>query len=212
CGTGARLRAAWSAVSCSHYRGRAGGPETAARLVTIVERTRHRALVATSVQHVQAPPRPRLRRRIGALGAVSLVAAVLILLPLGAVVSSIFRSGAGAWSHLAETVLGLYVWNTVLLMLGVTAGVASIGVVSAWLVTAYRFPGRRLLEWALIVPLAMPAYVMAYAYTDWLQYTGPVQSALRALTGWEAQDYWFPEIRSLGGGIAVLSFALYPYV
>ena len=58
----------------------------------------------------------------------------------------------------------------------------------------------------------MPAYVMAYAYTDWLQFTGPVQTALRALTGWQAREYWFPEIRSLGGAAAMLSFALYPYV
>lgn len=154
----------------------------------------------------------RLRARRGVLGWISLAAAVLILLPVVAVVSSVFRSGTGAWSHLAATVLGTYVANTLLLLLGVTAGVVSIGVLSAWLVTAYRFPGRRLLEWALIVPLAMPAYVMAYAYTDWLQYTGAVQTGLRALTGWQAQDYWFPEIRSIGGAIMVLSFALYPYV
>ena len=193
--------------------GAAAGAETARRLATIAASAETPRLVAIHAQHAQVLTRPqRLRRRPGALGWVSLVAAALILLPLLAVVSSLFRSGTGAWSHLAETVLGTYVWNTLLLMLGVTVGVVSIGVVSAWLVTAYRFPGRRVLEWALIVPLAMPAYVMAYAYTDWLQYTGPVQDALRALTGWEGQDYWFPEIRSLGGGIVVLSFALYPYV
>jgi iron(III) transport system permease protein len=87
-----------------------------------------------------------------------------------------------------------------------------MGVLSAWLVTAYRFPGRDLLEWTLMLPLAMPAYVMAYAYTDWLQFTGSVQTALRELTGWSAPDYWFPEIRSLPGAAAMLSFALYPYV
>src|SRR5687767_3850735 len=87
-----------------------------------------------------------------------------------------------------------------------------MGVVAAWLVTAYRFPGREWLEWALLVPVAMPAYVMAYAYTDWLQFSGPLQSGLRALTGWQARDYWFPEIRSLWGAAAMLSFALYPYV
>src|SRR5262245_39453839 len=91
-------------------------------------------------------------------------------------------------------------------------GVVSMGVLSAWLVTAYRFPGRDSLEWALMLPLAMPAYVMAYAYTDWLQFTGPVQTALRGLTGWQAREYWFPEIRSLAGAAAMLSFALYPYV
>ncbi len=150
--------------------------------------------------------------RLGALGWVSAIMAVLMLFPLLAVVASVFRSGGDSWAHLAATVLGTYVWNTILLLLGVTAGVVSIGVLSAWLVTAYRFPGRRVLEWALVLPLAMPAYVMAYAYTDWLQFTGPVQSGLRALFGWEAHDYWFPEIRSIGGAMAVLSFALYPYV
>ena len=99
-----------------------------------------------------------------------------------------------------------------LLLLAVACGVVSMGVVSAWLVTAYRFPGRGLLEWALLLPLAVPAYVMAYAYTDWLQFTGPVQSALRAVTGWQAREYWFPEVRSLGGAATMLSFALYPYV
>src|SRR5688572_9145298 len=87
-----------------------------------------------------------------------------------------------------------------------------MGVVSAWLVTAYRFPGHAVLEWALLLPLAMPAYVMAYAYTDWLQFAGPVQSALRSLTGWQAREYWFPDVRSIWAAAAVLAFALYPYV
>src|SRR5260221_5330221 len=70
---------------------------------------------------------------------------------------------------------------------------------------AYRCPGQRALEWALVLPLAMPAYVMAYAYTDWLQFTGPVQTALRAMTGWQAREYWFPEIRSIPGAAALPS-------
>ena len=151
-------------------------------------------------------------RRIGALGWVSVAVASLMLLPIAAVVSSVFRAGDGAWAHLVATVLGAYIGNTLLLLLGVAAGVMSIGMLSAWLVTAYRFPGRGVLEWALMLPLAMPAYVMAYAYTDWLQFTGPVQTWLRAATGWRAQDYWFPEIRSIWGAAAMLSFALYPYV
>ena len=88
----------------------------------------------------------------------------------------------------AATALPRYVGNTALLLVAVACGVVSIGVVAAWLVTAYRFPGHALLQWALLLPLAMPAYVMAYAYTDWLQFTGPVQSALRAATGWQARD------------------------
>lgn len=151
-------------------------------------------------------------QRVGFLGAISLGAAALIVLPLLTVVASVLGPASGTWAHLARTLLGTYVLNTALLVACVGAGVLSIGVLSAWLVTAYRFPAQRLLEWALVLPLAMPAYVMAYAYTDWLQFTGPVQSALRAATGWQAREYWFPEIRSLAGAAAMLSFALYPYV
>src|SRR5258706_1789805 len=151
-------------------------------------------------------------QRVGFLGAISLGAAALILLPILAVVASVFGAAGETWLHLARTMLGHYVTNTALLVAGVAAGVVSIGVLSAWLVTAYRFPGQRVLEWALVLPLAMPAYVMAYAYTDCLQFTGPVQTALRAATGWQAREYWFPEIRSLGGAALLLSFALFPYV
>jgi iron(III) transport system permease protein len=151
-------------------------------------------------------------QRLGFLGGISLGAAALILLPILAVLASLLGTAGETWAHLARTTLGSYVLNTALLVLGVGIGVSSIGVLSAWLVTAYRFPGKRLLEWALMLPLAMPAYVMAYAYTDWLQFTGAVQTALRALTGWQAREYWFPEIRSLGGAALVLSLALYPYV
>jgi iron(III) transport system permease protein len=151
-------------------------------------------------------------QRLGFLGWISLAAAGLILLPILAVVATVAGPAGETWSHLANTTLWAYVRNTALLVAGVALGAGSIGVLSAWLVTAYRFPGRRLLEWALVLPLAMPAYVMAYAYTDWLQFTGPVQTGLRAWTGWQAREYWFPEVRSLGGAAAMLSFALFPYV
>lgn len=151
-------------------------------------------------------------RPLGVLGWSSILLAAAMLVPIAAVVSNVFASGGAAWGHLVETVLPGYIANTAALVAGVAYGVISIGVLSAWLVTAYRFPGHRILEWALILPLAMPAYVMAYAYTDWLQFSGPVQGLLRELTGWRAREYWFPEIRSLGGAMAVLSFALYPYV
>jgi len=151
-------------------------------------------------------------QRVGFLGAISFGAAALILLPILAVLASVLGPAAETWSHLARTVLGTYVINTALLTLGVAAGVISMGVLAAWLVTAYSFPGRRVLEWALVLPLAMPAYVMAYAYTDWLQFAGPVQTALRAATGWQAREYWFPDIRSLPGAVALLALALYPYV
>ena len=140
-----------------------------------------------------------------------MIGAVLAL-PVLYVVSSLFAGAGDAWTHLADTLLARYVGNTLLLLVAVACGVISIGVVSAWLITSYRFPGRDFLEWGLMLPLAMPAYVMAYAYTDWLQFTGPVQSALRSLTGWQAREYWFPEVRSLWGAAAMLTFALFPYV
>ncbi len=97
-------------------------------------------------------------------------------------------------------------------MLGVGAGVAIIGVTTAWLVTSCRFPGSRSLEWMLLLPLATPAYVLAYVYTDWLEFSGGVQTALRAYFGWQVQDYWFPNVRSIGGAIVLLTLVLYPYV
>jgi iron(III) transport system permease protein len=153
-----------------------------------------------------------MTRRPGTLGWISLVAAAFMLLPTLVVLTSLLEPASDIWSHMAETLLARYVWHTLLLLVGVAAGVISMGVLSAWLVCNYRFPGRDILEWALVLPLAMPAYVMAYAYTDWLQFSGPVQTWLRELTGWQAREYWFPEIRSLGGAIAMLSLALYPYV
>lgn len=136
----------------------------------------------------------------------------LVLAPVVAVVWNVFLPADTSWSHLLSTVLPDYVWNTLLLVFLVAAGVMFFGVVSAWLVTAYSFPGQRYFEWALVLPLAMPAYVMAYAYTDWLQAAGPVQGAFREITGWQVREYWFPEIRSLPGAAVMLSFALYPYV
>jgi iron(III) transport system permease protein len=150
--------------------------------------------------------------RRGGLGSLSLGLALLLALPILAVVASVLQPAGDTWRHLAATVLPGYVANTALLLGLVACGVMSVGVTAVWLIANYRFPGSRLLEWALMLPLAMPAYVMAYAYTDWLQFAGPVQGGLRALTGWQAREYWFPEIRSLGGAAVVLSLALYPYV
>jgi iron(III) transport system permease protein len=150
--------------------------------------------------------------RIGSLGIVSLITSALVVAPIGAVVWNIFLPSEATWEHLISTVLPDYIANTFLLLVLVAAGVLSCGALSAWLVTAYDFPGRRTLEWALVLPMAIPAYVMAYAYTDWLQISGPVQSLLREFTGWRVREYWFPEIRSLPGAATMLSFALYPYV
>jgi iron(III) transport system permease protein len=102
--------------------------------------------------------------------------------------------------------------TTAILVVAVGVGTAIIGTSTAWLVTATRFPGHRILEVALALPLAFPAYVLAYAYTDFLDHPGIVQTTLRDLTGWGPRDYWFPEIRSTGGAAAMLTFVLYPYV
>ena len=139
--------------------------------------------------------------------------ALIIALPILFVFSSVFTKSGAIWSHLAETVLQDYILNSCWLMLLVGVGVCAIGVGTAWLVTMCRFWGSRWLEWALLLPLAAPAYLLAYAYTSMLDYFGPVQSTLRNLFGWTSiQDYWFPEIRSLWGAAVMLLLVLYPYV
>jgi iron(III) transport system permease protein len=143
--------------------------------------------------------------------AAMLVAAV-VALPVLTVAWHIFLPDQGAWRHIAGVLLPEYVGNTLLLVAGTAFGVLALGLSTAWLVAVCRFPGRRLFEWALVLPLAFPAYVIAYTYTDLLQVSGPVQTFIRDLTGWSARDYWFPPIRSLGGAIAMLSLVLYPYV
>jgi len=138
--------------------------------------------------------------------------ALLLALPVMVVFGAIFRSGGEVWAHLYATVLPDYVANSLWLMLGVSLGTLSMGVTCAWLTAMCRFPGRRIFEWALLLPMAMPAYIIAYTYTGMLDFAGPVQSTLRAAFGWSYGDYWFPEIRSLPGAIAMLSLVLYPYV
>lgn len=143
----------------------------------------------------------------------TLAIAGLIATPVLAIFSSIFVFSGAVWNHLAATVLPRYIWNSLGLMLGVGLGVLILGVGTAWLVTLCRFPGSRLFEWLLLLPLATPAYVLAYTYTELLAYYGPVQTTLRQWFGWvSVQDYWFPEIQSLGGAIVLLSLVLYPYV
>jgi iron(III) transport system permease protein len=139
--------------------------------------------------------------------------AALAAVPILAVGGNVFATGTGeTWLHLAQTVLPEYVANTLKLVAGVAIGVIFGGVATAWLTVMHDFPGRRIFEWALILPLAMPAYVMAYAYTDLLQFVGPVQSWLRGTFGWHKDDYWFPDVRSVGGAIVMFAFVLYPYV
>lgn len=143
----------------------------------------------------------------------ALALAALALLPVLAVVVRGIAPGAGeTWAHLADTVLARYVGNTIALVVMVGAGVAFGGTLTGWALAQYRFPGSRVFEWALLLPLAMPTYVMAYAYTDFLQYAGPVQTTLRALFGWSGGDYAFPDVRSVPGAAAMFVFTLYPYV
>ena len=138
---------------------------------------------------------------------------MFVAIPVGSVLLTALGPSDGIWSHLVSTVLWVYVGNTLWLMLGVGVGTIAIGTSTAWLVTMYRFPGRRVLSWALLLPLAVPSYILAFVITDQLEYAGNVQAALRGVFGWTSpREYWFPEIRSLGGATVVLSLVLYPYV
>ncbi|WP_224816599.1 iron ABC transporter permease [Hasllibacter sp. MH4015] len=146
------------------------------------------------------------------LGTLAWIAAGVCLLPMLAVAIAALTGGVETFSRLAGTVLPRYTATTIALVVLVGFGTSVIGTGAAWLVTATRFPGRRVLEIALALPLAFPAYVLAYAYTDFLDHPGWVQTTLRDLTGWGPRDYWFPEIRSLGGAALMLILVLYPYV
>ena len=156
----------------------------------------------------------RLHPRLPDLWTVgSLCLGATLLLPVAAVAWLAFFPTENIWPHLLSTVLPTYVVNTLALMAMVGIGAAAVGTGAAWLVTMTEFPGRRWLEWALLAPLAMPAYIGAYALVDLLEYAGPVQTGLRSLFGWhDSRDYWFPEIRSIEAVAFVLTLALYPYV
>lgn len=158
---------------------------------------------------------PRLATRIrpdGWLLAAGLIA-LLVAGPILSVILLALDPVENIWPHLISTTLPRYLSNSVLLALSTGALAAAVGTGAAWLVTLYRFPGQRWLEWALLLPLAIPAYIGAYALVDFLEYAGPVQTGLRAAFGWQdARSYWFPDIRSRGAAVAVLTAALYPYV
>ena len=150
---------------------------------------------------------------IGIWSLAALLIAAGVLLPIIAILILAFFPSDNIWSHLMATTLPRYLKTTLALMLCVGFGAACIGAGTAWLVTRYRFWGVRSFEWLLLMPLAIPAYVGAYALVDLFEYAGPVQNALRGVMGWKnAQDYWFFEIRSFGAASFVLTMALYPYV
>lgn len=143
----------------------------------------------------------------------ALVIAVIVLAPILSVLWIAAFPEENIWPHLMRTTLPRYVSTTLILMASVGAVTAVVGAGTAWLVTRYRFPLSGVMEWLLLLPLSIPAYVGAYALVDFLEYAGPVQTALRDIFGWQsARDYWFPEIRSLGAAILVLSASLFPYV
>jgi len=169
----------------------------------------------------RVPPNPavphaangRARRlRVTALDAVALLLSLTLAVPIASVCFSLFSGESTVFVHLAQTVLPEYAANTLMLSALVIVGVLMVGVPAAWLTAMCEFPGRRVLEAALILPLAAPAYVLAYAYAGFLSAYGPVQETLRAATGWETGDYWFPDVRSLPGAALMLTLTLYPYV
>ena len=144
-----------------------------------------------------------------AVGAILLV----MVLPLLSVLLLALNADDNIWPHLVRNVLPYVLVDTLLLMAGVSLATLVVGTATAWIVTMYRFPGRNMIDWLLVIPLAMPTYIIAFCYVELLDYAGPLQTWLRELFGWRtAGDYWFPSIRSLGGAILVMSAVLYPYV
>ena len=143
----------------------------------------------------------------------SVLLSLFVLLPVTGLLWAAVGTDENIWQHLLDSVLPNYIVNSLILMTGVCLGVTLVGTCTAWLIANCRFPGHKVFGWMLILPLAMPAYVMAYVYTDFLEYSGPLQTALRLIFSWEnSNEYWFPEIRSHGGAIVLLSLVLYPYV
>ncbi|MFZ7094054.1 ABC transporter permease [Primorskyibacter sp. 2E233] len=151
--------------------------------------------------------------RVSPWSAGAVAIAVIVVAPILSVLWIALFPSQNIWPHLLATTLPRYLVNTAILMSGVGLLSAMVGTGAAWLVSRYDFPGRRWLEWLLLLPLAIPAYVGAYALVDFLEYAGPVQTFLRGVFGWSsAQDYWFPQIRSMGAAILVLSASLFPYI
>jgi iron(III) transport system permease protein len=137
----------------------------------------------------------------------------VMALPVATIVVLAFAPGASIWPHLMRTVLPAALADTLLLLAGVGVLALAFGTGTAWLVTMYRFPGRGVIDRLLVLPLSVPTYIVAYCYVELLDYSGPVQRFLRGLFGWHSvRDYWFPDIRSMGGAVLVLAAVLYPYV
>lgn len=160
----------------------------------------------------QVNPAAQSRSRISLLKLSAITIALLLAVPVLIILVNIFLGGSGVWQHLLDTLLFDYISNSLLLMLGVTLGTLAMGVPAAWLTSVCDFPGRSMFAWALLLPLAMPAYIIAYTYTGLFDFAGPVQTFIRDVTGLGYGEYWFFEMRSLGGAFVMLSLVLYPYV
>lgn len=137
---------------------------------------------------------------------------LLLGLPIFTIAGFLLHPSNDVWQHLLDTVLARYLLNSALLVLGVAAGTLVIGVGCAWLTSLCVFPGKRLFSWALLMPLAFPGYIIAYTYTGMFDFAGPVQTWIRELGGWGVNEYFFPEVRSLGGAVTMFTLVLYPYV
>jgi iron(III) transport system permease protein len=137
----------------------------------------------------------------------------MLILPMVSIAITAMGDGEGLLWHLLETIFFRYLGNTIILMLGVGLLALVFGVSTAWIVSRYEFPGRRWIGWMLLLPAAIPSYIIAYVYTDFLDYSGPVQTVIRSTFGYtNMTEYWFPDIRSLSGAIFVMGVVLYPYV
>ncbi|MGE3832341.1 MAG: ABC transporter permease, partial [Parvibaculaceae bacterium] len=147
------------------------------------------------------------------LRVVAFIAAAAVMLPIAALIVLALSGADADWAHIINNVLPGALQTTIGLMVGVAVLTAAMGITTAWLTVHHDFPGRRVFAWALVLPLAVPPYLAAYSYAEFLHYTGPVQGLIRAIFGFTSRrDYWFPDVRSLGGTIFVMSCVLYPYV
>jgi len=143
----------------------------------------------------------------------ALLIAASVVVPLVSLALAASEANFSHWAHLASTVIPTAFANTVMLLLGVGVLVTCLGTGAAWLVTAYDFPSRRVLVWALLLPLAVPTYIIAFAYLDLWHPIGPIQTVIRALLGYDSpRQFRLPDLRSIYGAIFVLGFVLYPYV
>ncbi len=163
--------------------------------------------------HARSQSRRTVHHAIRPLLISAVLAAAIAAMPVIAVVWIALSGGTDNLQHILQTVLPRATLRT-LSLIGFTALLSCLfGIVTAWLVTAFRFPLRRFLSVALVLPLAIPSYIGAYTFVEFLDFTGPVQTLYRSLFGFQsARDYWFPDIRSLGGAVLIMSSVLYPYV